>query len=80
MSVGIGVPKEDWLRQGFEAYVDDKLGVLTRLEGVVPHRFLMNQPYNAHEILPEGVERVAGWPVLLVRLKELARARDAVIA
>ena len=57
---------------GFTAFVDDDLGKLVQMEGVVPHRFLMTHGYNRLDEVPLDIERINnGWPQIYREVHEL---------
>ncbi len=58
---------------GLDIYVDDDLDKLVDID-VVPERYLMSQPYNEHEVLPDGIERVTNWSDFYRRIGQTALA------
>lgn len=60
---------------GLDLYVDDDLGKLALLVGVVPHRFLFSWGYNASIDAGSIARRVASWEELYHAIQALGGVR-----
>lgn len=59
--VGTGGQSKVEALRGFDLYVDDDLGKLEPLVGIVPHLFLFSWGYNMHNSVEGIAKRVSSW-------------------
>ena len=49
---------------GLDVMIDDSPAVLEEMDGIVPHRLLLDQPYNHGTVLSEGITRLPDWSAI----------------
>lgn len=71
VALGHGISKRD-AAGGLDIFIDDDLEKLLPLTGAVPHLFLFSWPYNTHQDMPDGIQRVSSWIDFFAHIERIA--------